>query len=166
VWLFQPYQQSNISRKRLRNNGTSQVSFQLRPAFSQFFPISTTELGKTHRHRVSDLPIRGSMWAVDTRSVAAASIVAERFKYCGKEFRRKLEQGPVDHNIDVKVKVYENGRVAADPEMLRLLADFSEREIALETGLHRKTIRLFRHGETVTRRTYDRIMTFLEARED
>jgi hypothetical protein len=40
-------------------------------------------------------------------------IVAEDFKYCGKEVKRKLEQGPVDHEIDCKCKVCENGRVGA-----------------------------------------------------
>jgi len=88
-------------------------------------------------------------------------ITAGEFNYCGKEFKRKLEQGPVDHEIDYKCKVYENGRVAADPETLRQLAGFSERKIARGTGLHRKTIRLFRHGGTVTRRTYQRITKFL-----
>ena len=89
-------------------------------------------------------------------------IIAGIFNYCGKEFKRKLEQGPVDHEIDYKCKVYENGLVAADPETLRQLAGFSEREIANGTGLHRKPIRLFRHGGTVTRRTYQRIMKFLK----
>jgi len=42
--------------------------------------------------------------------------------------------------------VYKNGRVVTDPETLRQLAGFSEREIASKTGLHRKPIRLFRHG--------------------
>jgi len=55
-----------------------------------------------------------------------------------------------------------NGGVAADPETLRQLAGFSEREIASGTGLHRKPIRLFRHGGTVTRRTYQKIMNFLK----
>ena len=82
-------------------------------------------------------------------------------KYCGKEFKRKLEQGPVDHEIDVKCKVYENGRVAADQETLRQLEEFSEREIAEGTGLHRKPIRLLKPGGTVTRRTYQKIATFL-----
>jgi hypothetical protein len=68
----------------------------------------------------------------------------------------------VDHEINYKCKVYENGRVAADPETLRQLARFSEREIANGTGLHRKPIRLFRHGRTVTRRTYEKIITFLQ----
>ena len=89
-------------------------------------------------------------------------IVAGSFSYCGKEFKRKLEQGPVDHELDVRCKVYENGRVAADPETLRQLAQFSEREISRGTGLHRKTIRLFRHGGTVTRRTYQKIIDFLK----
>jgi len=88
-------------------------------------------------------------------------IVSADFKYCGKEVKRKLEQGPVDHEIDYKCKVYENGRVAADTETLRQLSGFSEREISNGTGLHRKPIRLFRHGETVTRKTYQKIATFL-----
>jgi hypothetical protein len=40
-------------------------------------------------------------------------IIAKDLKYCGKEVKRKLEEGPVDHDIDYKCKVYENGRVAA-----------------------------------------------------
>jgi hypothetical protein len=90
-------------------------------------------------------------------------IIAESFKYCGKEVKRKLEQGPVDHENDFKCKVYESGRIAADPETLRQLAGFSEREIANGTGLNRKPIRLFRHGGTVTRRTSQKIMNFLKA---
>jgi hypothetical protein len=89
-------------------------------------------------------------------------VIAGLHRYCGKEFKRKLEKGPVDHEIDFKCKVYENGRVAADPDTLRQLARFSERKIADGTGLHRKPIRLVRHGGTVTQRTYQRIMNFLK----
>ena len=92
-------------------------------------------------------------------------IIAVDFKYCGKEIKRKLEQGPVDHEIDYKCKVYENGRVGANPETLRQLEGFSEREIANGTGLHGKPIRLCRHGETVTRRTYQKVATFLREQE-
>ena len=88
-------------------------------------------------------------------------VIAERFKYCGKEVKRKLEQGPVDHEMDSRVKLYESGRVTADPEMLRRLRDFSEREIADATGVHRSRVRLLRHGGSVTQRTYVRIMDFL-----
>lgn len=89
-------------------------------------------------------------------------VITALHRYCGKEFKRKLEQGPVDHEIAFKCRVYENGRVTADPETLRQLAEFTEREIANGTGLHRKPIRLFRHGGTVTRRTHRRIMNFLK----
>src|SRR5882724_9593555 len=56
-------------------------------------------------------------------------IVAGEHRYCGKEFKRKLEQGPVDHEGEFNCKVYENGRVVAGPETLRQLASFSERQI-------------------------------------
>jgi hypothetical protein len=52
-------------------------------------------------------------------------IVAGSFSHCGKEVKRKLEQGRVEHELDVRCKGYENGRIAADPETLRQLAQFS-----------------------------------------
>jgi len=88
-------------------------------------------------------------------------IIAAGFKYCGKEVKRKLEQGPVDHEIDYKCKVYENGRVAADPETLRQLAGLSERQIREATGVRRDTIRLIRHGKSVKRSTYEKVVKFL-----
>jgi hypothetical protein len=68
-------------------------------------------------------------------------VIAGEHRYCGKEMRRKLEQGPIDHDIDYKCKVYSSGKVRADSEIMRELAGFSEREIARGTGLHRKVIR-------------------------
>jgi len=88
-------------------------------------------------------------------------IIAGDFKYCGKEVKRKLEQGPVDHEIDYKCKVYENGRVAADAETLRQLSRFSEREINKATGLSRRIIRRVRHQGQVKRSTMQRIIDFL-----
>jgi hypothetical protein len=76
-------------------------------------------------------------------------IVAGTFNYCGKESKRKLEQGPVDHDIDFKVKVYESGRLSAEPETLRALANFSERDISKATGLKRDTIRIVQCGGSV-----------------
>src|SRR5262249_25484432 len=81
-------------------------------------------------------------------------VIAGEHRYCGKEFRRKLEQGPVDHEIEFKCKVYENGRVAANPETLRQLTRFSERQIRKGTGVRRDTIRLIRHGKAVKRSIY------------
>jgi hypothetical protein len=91
-------------------------------------------------------------------------ILAGEHRYCGKEFKRKLEQGPVDHDIEFNCKVYENGRVVAGPETLRLLASFSERQIGKGTGVHRDTIRLIRHGKGVKRSTYQRVIDFLGSR--
>jgi hypothetical protein len=88
-------------------------------------------------------------------------VEAREHRYCGKEVKRKLEQGPVDHEVEFKCKVYENGRVAANPEILRQLAQFSEREIGAGTGLRRDTIRLIRHGNGVKRSTYERVIDFL-----
>jgi len=83
-------------------------------------------------------------------------VVAGEHRYCGNEFKRKLEQGPVDHEVEFKCKVYENGRVAAGPQTLRQLAGFSERRILEATGVHRDTIRLLRHGKGVKRAPHTR----------
>src|SRR5262249_124278 len=83
-------------------------------------------------------------------------VVAGEHRYCGKEFKGKLEQGPVDHVSEFKCKVYENGRIAADAETLRQLAGFSERQIRKETGICRDAIRLIRHGKGVKRATYQK----------
>jgi hypothetical protein len=93
-------------------------------------------------------------------------IVAADFKYCGKEIKRKLEQGPVDHETDFKVKVYANGRVTADPEILRAMADFSEREINKATGLARRIIRRIRHRGQVKPSTMQRMIDFLKSKAD
>jgi hypothetical protein len=92
-------------------------------------------------------------------------IVAGEHRYCGKEFKRKLEEGPVDHDVEFKCKVYENGRIVAGPETLRQLASLSERQISKKTGVHRNTIRLIRHGRGVKRSTYDKVINFLRENE-
>jgi hypothetical protein len=88
-------------------------------------------------------------------------IIAGVSNYCGEEFKRKLEQGPVDHETDFKVKVYANGRVRAEPEILRDLSEFSERDTNRATGLSRRIIRHVRHGGQVKRSRMQRIADFL-----
>ena len=88
-------------------------------------------------------------------------VVAREHRYCGKEFKRKLEQGPVDHEGEFKCKVYEDGRVVAGPETLRQLDSFSERQIRKATGVRRDTIRSIRHGKGVKRPTYEKVISFL-----
>ena len=88
-------------------------------------------------------------------------IIASDFRYCGKEVKRKLEQGPVDHDTDFKVKVYANGRATADDETLRAPSDLSEREINNGTGLSRRIIRHIWHKGQVKPRTIQRITDFI-----
>ena len=88
-------------------------------------------------------------------------VVAGEHRYCGKEFKRKLEQGPMDHEGEFKCKLYENGRVVVGPETLRQLASFSERQIREGTGVGRDAIRLIRHGKGVKRSTYQKLISFL-----
>ena len=44
-------------------------------------------------------------------------IVAGEHLYCGKEFKRRLERGPLDHEVEFNCKVYQNGRVVAGPRL-------------------------------------------------
>ena len=67
----------------------------------------------------------------------------------------------MDHELEFKCKVCENGRIVAGPETLRQLANFSERQISNKTGVHRDTIRLIRHGKGVKRSTYAKVINFL-----
>jgi len=90
-------------------------------------------------------------------------VVAGEHRYCGKEMRRKPEQGPVDHEVECECKLYGSGRVAADAETVRQLARYSERQIRAGTGLRRDTIRLIRHGSGVKRSTYRRVIDFLRS---
>jgi hypothetical protein len=90
-------------------------------------------------------------------------VLAGEQRYCGKEFKRKLEQGPVDHEVEFKCRIYENGKVVADAATLRQLTGFSERQIEIGTALHRDTIRLVRHGKGVKRSTYQKVIDFLRS---
>jgi len=101
------------------------------------------------------------MLQLDARHTPEDTCIGREHRYCGKEFTRKLEQGPLDHTVEFRCKVYENGRVAAGPETLRQLASFSERQIREATGVRRDTIRAIRHGKGVKRSTYERITSFL-----
>src|SRR5207253_893994 len=92
-------------------------------------------------------------------------VIAKHHRYCGKEFKRKLEQGPLDHENEFQCKVYQNGRVTGSPEVIRQLSQFTEREIEAKSGVNRKTIRVFRRNGTVTRRIYNKLAQFLTESE-
>src|SRR2546428_10170050 len=91
-------------------------------------------------------------------------VVAKEHCYCGKEQKRKLEQGPVDHEINAKCRVYENGRVAASEDLLKRIANLSlsERAIAEGSNLHRKPVHLFCSGKYVRPKTAQQIIDFVE----
>jgi hypothetical protein len=92
-------------------------------------------------------------------------IIAGEHRYCGKEFKRKLEQGPVDHENDFTCKMYENGKVEASAELLKRInkLSLSERDIARRTGLHRKPVHLFCSGKPVRRKTAQQIINLINS---
>jgi hypothetical protein len=93
-------------------------------------------------------------------------IIPTEFNPFGKEVKRKLEQGPVDHETDFKVKVYASRRVSADPGTLRALGTFSERDIHKGTGLSRRIIRQIRHGGRVKPSTMRKTTDFLNRKSE
>jgi hypothetical protein len=109
-----------------------------------------------------------------TRGILERShVIAAQHKPCGKEIKRKLNQGLIEHpdadggqsTSQFHCRVYE-GRVAADEEMRRWLTNFSERQIKKATGLKRRTIRLIRHGEFVKQSTFQKIANFRREQEN
>jgi hypothetical protein len=60
----------------------------------------------------------GGTWNPE-RVLQRSDGIAGEHCYCGKEMRRKLQQGPIDYEIDYKCKVYSNGKVSADCENWR-----------------------------------------------
>jgi hypothetical protein len=145
----------------------------VRVSFGHVQPLQTTVLHylphlprkKCARQKASTLRAEASSTTTQltTRGMLQKMhVVAGEHRYCEKQFRRTLEQGPVDHENDFKCKV---PRKEADPgrrETLRQLAEFSERQIRKETRVRRDTIRLIRHGKGVKRSTYARIINFLK----
>ncbi len=86
-------------------------------------------------------------------------VIANQHIPCGKETRRNLTEGPVDHQNNFSCRVYK-GKAAADAGMIRWLSHFSERTIQKVTGLKRDTIRRIRHGELVRASTFQKIADF------
>ncbi len=94
-------------------------------------------------------------------------VIANQHKPCGKEIKRKLDQGLMEHpdadNADdtneFHCRVYE-GKVAADEEMISFLANFSERQLRRATGLGRDAIRLIRRGKLVKQATLQKLANF------
>src|SRR6266550_5298139 len=71
-----------------------------------------------------------------------AHIIAAEHRYCGKEMRRKLEQGPIDHEVDYKCRLYSNGKVSANAETRNKILAIGIREVTRKSRIDRKTVRL------------------------
>lgn len=91
-----------------------------------------------------------------------AHIIAGEHRYCGKEMRRKLEQGPIDHEIDYKRKVYSNGKVGADAETRNKISAIGIRKVARESGIDRKTVRFIAGGGFVKTKKYQDVTKYLQ----
>ncbi len=87
-------------------------------------------------------------------------VIAGEHLYCGKEIKRKLEQGLVDHEIDAKVKTYSNGRVAADESIKNDIRLFGTRE-PMRRGIGQHTIERALDGH-IRLNTYKKIVAAVD----
>ena len=90
-----------------------------------------------------------------------AHIIADEHRYCGKEMRRKLEQGPIDHEVNYKCRLYSNGKVSADAETQNQISAIGIRKMARESGIDRKTVRLIASGGSVKTKKYRDVTKYL-----
>jgi hypothetical protein len=107
----------------------------------------------------------GNQCGPDTRGVLQrAHVIAGRHWPCGKEMKRKLEQGPVDHNshVEPQCRVYTNGKVKADKEMMDLIRNVGIKRVVRGTDLDRRTIRRIVRGNSVKEYTHRKLVHFLE----
>jgi hypothetical protein len=109
-------------------------------------------MAKMHNPESKSLSVGGTRCDWQTRGILQRDHVIAMNRTCGKETKRDLGENMLGRETDFSCKVYTNGKVAGDPEILRRLAELTERELSIGTGVHRKPIRLFRKGGTVTRR--------------
>ena len=126
-----------------------------------------------HNPESKFLSVGGTRCDWQTRGILQRDhVIAMNHIPCGKETKRQLGEDILKSHsssqgaeIDFGCRVYSNGKIAGNPEILRNMAKFTEREISVGTGVHRKPIRKFRNGGTVTRRIYKKLVTFLNERE-
>jgi len=89
-------------------------------------------------------------------------IIAGEHRYCGKEMRRKLEQGPIDHEVDYKCRVYSNGKIRADAETRNKISTIGIGKVARESGIDRKTVRFIASGGLVKTKKYRDVTEYLQ----
>lgn len=99
----------------------------------------------------------GRQCAAWTRGVLQRMhVIAEDHFYCGKETKRKLEHGVVDHEIDFHCKIYANGRVCLDESLKDVIRDIPIREL-MRRGIGQHTIEKALFG-TIRARTRKKLL--------
>ena len=88
---------------------------------------------------------------------------SKRHKYCGKEFKRKLEKGLLDHETDFKCTVYENDRVSFDESTKAKMRQIGLRELR-RNGIGRGTIERALHSK-IKKSTAAKILAAIESYE-
>ena len=83
-------------------------------------------------------------------------VIAGEHRYCGKEMKRKLEEGPVDHDVEFKCKVYTSGRVSLDDFVKKQIREIGVREV-MRRGIGQHTIEKALRG-TVRAKTRTKIL--------
>jgi hypothetical protein len=77
------------------------------------------------------LSIGGTRCDWQTRGVLQRDhVIAMNHIPCGKETKRDLGENTLDRESDFSCKVYMNGKIAGDLEILHRMGEFTEREIS------------------------------------
>jgi hypothetical protein len=101
----------------------------------------------------------GTECATDTRGLLKrSSIIAGQLRFVGKETDRRWTEGEDPSLITfAPVEYLPSGKVAADMDLRMRVAGVGVRELMRRTGFSQHTIEAIRHGQTVRRRTLERM---------
>jgi hypothetical protein len=88
-------------------------------------------------------------------------IVANRHRYIGKESSRRWEQGDDMAMVDFVCAEYSDGKLSADAELRKRIAEVGIRKTARATKMDSKTIMLISRGEKVKPTTLAKVSSFL-----
>jgi len=93
-----------------------------------------------------------------TRGLLTRShIVANRYRYIGKETSRRWEQGDDLSMVDFTCAEYSDGKVVADQELKKRITEIGIRKLARLSGINRETLSLIANGSPVKPSTITRV---------
>lgn len=110
----------------------------------------------------------GTTCAPETRGLLKhSSIIAERVRYVGKETDRHWAEGEDPSLLAFEpVEYFPAGGTVADPTLMNEILTHGVRKLMRETGLSQHTIEAIRSGKPVRRRTLQRVVQFIRAKEN